>query len=40
LIVFFEYTVATLAELFDVNAYDQPGVQAGKVAARRVLEAE
>jgi glucose-6-phosphate isomerase len=34
----FERTVAIYAELIDVNAFDQPGVEAGKKAAAKVLE--
>lgn len=29
--------VATMGELFDINAFDQPGVESGKRIARRVL---
>ncbi|MCA9690727.1 MAG: glucose-6-phosphate isomerase, partial [Myxococcales bacterium] len=38
LIALFERTVGLYAELIDVNAYHQPGVEAGKRAARSVLE--
>jgi len=38
LIALFERTVGLYAELIDVNAYDQPGVEAGKRAAGRVIE--
>ena len=38
LIAFFERTVGLYAGLINVNAYHQPGVEAGKQAARRVLE--
>ncbi len=38
LIALFERTVGLYAELIDVNAYDQPGVEAGKKAAGRVLD--
>ena len=34
----FERTVAIYAELVDVNAFHQPGVEAGKKAAAKVLE--
>ncbi len=37
LIALFERTVAIYAELVDVNAYHQPGVEAGKKAAAKVL---
>jgi len=37
LIALFERAVGLYAELIDVNAYDQPGVQAGKKSAREVL---
>lgn len=37
LIALFERTVGFYAELIDVNAYDQPGVEAGKKAASDVL---
>jgi glucose-6-phosphate isomerase len=36
-IALFERTVGLYAELIDVNAYDQPGVEAGKKAAATVL---
>ncbi|MEO6595367.1 MAG: glucose-6-phosphate isomerase [Planctomycetota bacterium] len=38
LVALFERTVAIYAELIDVNAYHQPGVEAGKKAAAVVLE--
>jgi glucose-6-phosphate isomerase len=38
IVALFERTVAIYAELIDVNAYHQPGVEAGKKAAARVLE--
>ena len=38
LIALWERTVGLYAELIDVNAYHQPGVEAGKKAAREVLE--
>ncbi len=34
----FERTVGLYAELIDINAYHQPGVEAGKQAARTVLD--
>ncbi len=37
-IALFERTVGLYAELIDVNAYHQPGVEAGKKAAAAVLE--
>ncbi|MCB9665055.1 MAG: glucose-6-phosphate isomerase [Alphaproteobacteria bacterium] len=37
LIALFERAVGLYASLVDVNAYDQPGVEAGKVAATRIL---
>ncbi|MEZ6036715.1 MAG: glucose-6-phosphate isomerase [Planctomycetota bacterium] len=37
LVALFERTVAIYAELVDVNAYHQPGVEAGKKAAAAVL---
>ncbi|MBL8727784.1 MAG: glucose-6-phosphate isomerase [Planctomycetes bacterium] len=37
LVALFERTVALYAELIDVNAYHQPGVEAGKKAAAKVL---
>ena len=40
LIALFERAVGIYAELVDVNAYHQPGVEAGKKAAGRVLEAQ
>jgi len=36
-IALYERAVGLYAELIDVNAYDQPGVEAGKVAAKCVL---
>jgi glucose-6-phosphate isomerase len=36
-IALFERTVGLYAELIDINAYHQPGVEAGKLAARSVL---
>ena len=38
LIALFERTVGLYAELIDVNAYDHPGVDAGKKAATHVLD--
>jgi glucose-6-phosphate isomerase len=38
LVALFERAVGLYAELVDVNAYDQPGVEAGKKAAKGVLE--
>jgi len=38
LIALFERAVGLYAELIDVNAYDQPGVEAGKKAADQVFE--
>jgi len=38
LIALFERTVAIYAELVDVNAFHQPGVEAGKKAAAKVLD--
>lgn len=38
LLALFERAVGLYAELIDVNAYDQPGVEAGKKAAGAVLE--
>ncbi len=29
--------VGTLGEAFDINAFNQPGVESGKILARRVL---
>ncbi len=37
LIALFERTVGIYASLVDINAYDQPGVEAGKKAAGRIL---
>lgn len=37
LIAVFERAVSLYAELINVNAYDQPGVEAGKAAAKAVL---
>ena len=38
LVALFERTVSIYAELVDINAYHQPGVEAGKKAAAVVLE--
>ncbi len=38
LIALFERTVGLYAELVNINAYDQPGVEAGKKAAAEILE--
>ena len=38
LVALFERTVSLYAELIDTNAYHQPGVEAGKQAAKKVLE--
>lgn len=38
LLALFERTVAIYAELIDVNAFHQPGVEAGKKAATRVID--
>ncbi len=38
LIALFERAVGLYAELIDVNAYDQPGVEAGKKAAEAVID--
>jgi len=38
LIALFERTVGFYAELIDVNAYDQPGVEAGKKAAKGMID--
>ena len=38
LIALFERTVGLYAELVNINAYDQPGVEAGKKAAATILE--
>ena len=34
----FERAVSFYAELVDINAYDQPGVEAGKKAAAEIIE--
>ena len=38
LIALFERAVSFYAELVDINAYDQPGVEAGKKAAAEIIE--
>ncbi len=38
LIALFERAVGLYAEIIDINAYHQPGVEAGKVAASEILE--
>ncbi len=40
LIALFERAVGIYAELVDINAYDQPGVEAGKKAAAEILEVQ
>jgi len=40
LVALFERAVGLYAELVDLNAYHQPGVEAGKRAASRVVEAQ
>lgn len=40
LIALFERAVGFYAELVDVNAYNQPGVEAGKTAAKNVLDVQ
>jgi len=40
LVALFERTVTFYAELVNVNAYDQPGVEAGKKAAAEVIAAQ
>ena len=40
LVALFERAVTFYAELINVNAYDQPGVEAGKKAASEVIEAQ
>ena len=37
LIALFERSVSIYAELININAYDQPGVEAGKIAAAEVI---
>ena len=38
LIALFERAVSFYAELVDINAYDQPGVEAGKKAAAKIID--
>ena len=38
LIALFERTVSFYAELVNINAYDQPGVEAGKKAAANIID--
>ena len=38
LVALFDRTVGLYAELININAYHQPGVEAGKIAAAAVLE--
>jgi len=38
LLMFFQLACATLGELFDIDAYNQPGVEAGKKAIRVILK--
>ncbi len=38
LVALFERAVGLYAELIDINAYDQPGVEAGKLAAADILK--
>jgi glucose-6-phosphate isomerase len=37
LVMFFELATAVAGELYDINAYDQPGVEGGKKAMRTLL---
>ena len=37
LLLLWEMTVSFIGELFDINAYDQPGVEAGKTAAYALM---
>lgn len=37
LIMFFELVTGISGELYDINAYDQPGVEAGKKTMRKIL---
>jgi glucose-6-phosphate isomerase len=37
LIAMLEISVALMGELYDINAFDQPGVEAGKVAAYALM---
>lgn len=37
LIVFFELATAVAGELYEINAYDQPGVEAGKIRTQQLL---
>ena len=37
LIMFFEIFVALLADLFQINAYNQPGVEQGKIITKKIL---
>lgn len=37
LIIFYELATAMAGELYEINAFDQPGVEAGKVRTRRLL---
>ncbi len=38
IIALFERAVGIYAELIDINAYDQPGVEAGKIAAADIIQ--
>ena len=40
LLALFERAVGLYAEMIDINAYHQPGVEAGKKAAARILEVQ
>jgi glucose-6-phosphate isomerase len=37
LFVFFEISVAFLGEIFNINTFDQPGVERSKVITREIL---
>ncbi len=37
LFMLFQYVIGTLGEVMNINAYDQPGVEAGKVATKKLL---
>lgn len=37
LFMLFQMVIGTLGEVMNINAYDQPGVEAGKIAAKKLL---
>jgi glucose-6-phosphate isomerase len=38
LFMLWQMTIAVMGEILDINAFDQPGVERGKVIARQTLK--